>query len=226
MSQTSDQPQPPGRAPRLSPHGLTGQPLTDAQRALYADIAEGPRATNSPFPLTDADGSLEGPFNAMLLAPAVGAPLQGLGAAIRYQTTLTAREREIAILALAVERQCEFEWYAHRLVAEQIGMTSEELADLAAGRAPSTASPAERLVHASTLQMLRSRTLDDALFDDARSALGTQKLAELVALVGYYDQLALSLAVWHTPLPEGAEPQFTADTQFTPDPQVSPDSAS
>lgn len=204
MNHPSEQPQP--RAPRLTP-----EDLTDEQRTLYAAIAQGPRATNSPFPLTDTAGSLEGPFNAMLLAPAVGTPLQGLGAAIRYQTTLTAREREIAILALAVERRCEFEWYAHRLVAEQIGMTSEEIADLAAGQAPNTASPDERLVHASTLQMLRTRTLDDTLFADAHNALGAQKLAELVTLVGYYDQLALSLAVWRTPLPAGAEPQFGHD---------------
>jgi hypothetical protein len=32
---------------------------------------------------------------------------------------------------------------------------------------------------------------------------------DLIALVGYYDLLALSLRVWRTPLPDGAEAPFT-----------------
>ncbi len=40
----------------------------------------------------------------MLLAPAVGGALAALGEAIRYRSSLTARTREIAILAVAALR--------------------------------------------------------------------------------------------------------------------------
>ena len=47
--------------------------LTPAQKAVYDHIARGARTRNPQvFALTDEDGRLNGPFNAMLLAPAVG----------------------------------------------------------------------------------------------------------------------------------------------------------
>ena len=51
-----------------------------------------PRAVD----LVDEDGRLEGPFNAFLLQPRLGGPLQALGAAVRYGTSLSDRAREIA----------------------------------------------------------------------------------------------------------------------------------
>ena len=49
---------------------------------------------------------------------------------------------------------------------------------------------------------------DEPTFARASEALGTRVLMELIALVGYYDLLALSLTVWRTPLPAGAPPAF------------------
>jgi 4-carboxymuconolactone decarboxylase len=81
---------------------LTPADLDDQQRVLYNAIAGGPRAAGPRlFALTDAAGRLNGPFNAMLFAPEVGTALQELGTAIRYRSSLTARIREMAILAVA-----------------------------------------------------------------------------------------------------------------------------
>lgn len=70
---------------------------------------DGPRAAESSFVLTDAEGRLEGPFNTMLLNPELGQSLQSVGSVIRYRTSLTDREREIAILAVAAERHSDYE---------------------------------------------------------------------------------------------------------------------
>ncbi|MEV6625768.1 carboxymuconolactone decarboxylase family protein, partial [Amycolatopsis sp. NPDC051114] len=83
------------RLPRLSPADLD-----DDQRALREAITGGPRA-GGPFPLTDAAGALTGPFNALLFAPPAGQALQRLGAAVRYETAIGDRARELAILAVA-----------------------------------------------------------------------------------------------------------------------------
>jgi 4-carboxymuconolactone decarboxylase len=96
--------------------------LDDAQRDLYDAITGGPRAAKPrPFPLTDAEGRLNGPFNAMLAAPPLGQALQRLGAAVRYETSLSARVREMAILAVAAHWDSAFERYAH----EAVGRTAE-----------------------------------------------------------------------------------------------------
>ncbi|HEX3648942.1 MAG TPA: carboxymuconolactone decarboxylase family protein, partial [Pseudonocardiaceae bacterium] len=83
------------RIPRLPP-----AELDDEQQRLYASITDGPRARNA-FGMVDGNGALGGPFNAMLLHPPIGDPLQRLGAAIRYGSTLSDRAREMAILMVA-----------------------------------------------------------------------------------------------------------------------------
>src|SRR5580698_7913173 len=99
-------------APRLAK--LSPAELDEQQRALYDAIATGPRASGPRhFALTDADGGLEGPFNAMLLSPPVGSALQALGAAVRYGSGFDNRDREIAILVVAHAWNCAFEVYAH-----------------------------------------------------------------------------------------------------------------
>jgi 4-carboxymuconolactone decarboxylase len=55
--------------------------LDPEARAVYRRITAGPRGASA----VDADGRLVGPFNAMLLSPALGGPLQELGAAVRYR---------------------------------------------------------------------------------------------------------------------------------------------
>lgn len=187
-----------GRAPWPAPDELDA-----AQREVYDAIVGGDRGTDPAFALTDPEGRLEGPFNAMVLAPSVGGAQQALGTAIRYRTSLTAREREIAVLAVAHAHRSEFERYAHERVALRAGLTESELAGLADGRAVDSLAADEVLVHATTLALVARRDLDDEEFARA-SRLGERRLAELVALVGYYEALALSLRVWRVPLPAGS----------------------
>ena len=93
------------RLPRLAPEALTGD-----QRALYDAITSGPRAQGPQhFALAAQDGTLNGPFNALLYSPALGEALQEVGAAVRYRTGLTDRARELAILLVAARWHSAFE---------------------------------------------------------------------------------------------------------------------
>jgi alkylhydroperoxidase family enzyme len=183
--------------------------LDPAARALYERIAGGPRAQGrQAFPLTDTEGRLHGPFNAMLVSPDVGDAMQALGAAIRYKSGLSARAREIAILELSVLRKSSFEWYAHEHVGRQAGLTDAEIAALHSGAAAPTFDATESLVRELVRTLVRERDLDDITFALAKKLLGERVLMDVIALVGYYDLLALSLRVWRTPLPAGVEPPF------------------
>jgi AhpD family alkylhydroperoxidase len=189
-----------GRLPWFAPEDLAA-----GARALYDTITGGPRAQGPrAFPLTDDDGRLNGPFNAMLVSPDVGTALQELGAAIRYRTSLEPRAREIAILEVSVLRRCSFEWYAHERVGRQAGLTDAEIEALHASRDVPTFTTGEALVRELVRTLVRERDLDDRAFAAAGEALGERVLMDLIALVGYYDLLALSLRVWRTPLPDGA----------------------
>ena len=191
-----------GRLPRPRPEELDA-----TRRAVYDAIVGGPRAAG-PFRLVDDDGRLEGPFNAMLVSPGVGLAVQELGAAVRYRTSLPERAREIAILSLAALRRSDFEWYAHERIGGRAGLGDAELTTIRDGGSPDTLGEQERAVLDATRALAVAGDLDDEAFAAAEAALGSEALAELVVLVGYYDLLALSLRVWRTPLPAGESPPF------------------
>ncbi|MFG2001190.1 carboxymuconolactone decarboxylase family protein [Spirillospora sp. NPDC048911] len=190
---------PPARLPLLPP-GM----LSDEQREVYDAVRGGPRSGRAPvFRFVDDDGHLLGPFNAMLYSPAVGGPLQELGSALRFQTSFTKREREIATLVVAEHWRSDFEWYAHERVGRRAGLTPGELDALREGRAPMLADVRERVVYEAARQLAAERDLGDALYTEAVATLGRSALVELVTLVGYYAALALQLRVFRAGVPEG-----------------------
>ncbi|WP_062385531.1 hypothetical protein [Demequina iriomotensis] len=175
--------------------GLRPESLDAAQAQLYQAIAGGPRASGPQhFALTRADGSLRGPFNAMLLEPGLGGALQDLGAAIRYRGTLTDRCREIAILLVAARWDSAFEREAHEAVGRASGLSDAELA-AARREDPSVFAGEEAAVVRCTLALLDG-DLDDEGWAAAASTLGRARVFELATLVGYYATLALQLRVF------------------------------
>lgn len=170
--------------------------LDEAQRALYDDIAGGPRATTGVFPITDADGGLVGPFNAMLLHPPIGDPLQRLGAAIRYRGSMSARSREIATLLVAAHAQSAFEQYAHERIGAHIGLSEAAIAALRDSTPLESADAEEAAVATATRRILAAGTLTDDEYAEAVAALGRPTLFELTTLIGYYRLLALQLRVF------------------------------
>jgi 4-carboxymuconolactone decarboxylase len=158
----------PEEAPRLAK--LAVAELDADQRAVYDAITGGPRAAGrSAFSLVDADGGLEGPFNAMLLHPPIGQALQALGGAVRYRSTLTDRAREIAILLVASQWDSAFETFAHEAVGRSVGLSELELTALRERRIEAFTDGYERLVAATTMALAARHDLDDQEF---RAAAG------------------------------------------------------
>ena len=190
------------RLPRSTPADLD-----PAQRELYDAITGGPRATGPQrVRLVDDVGALNGPFNAMLVAPPVGQALQGLGAAIRYETTLSDRVREMAILAVATHWDSTFERYAHEPIARAAGVTEEQLDALRESTVPDLVD-GERQALAVVYALLRDGDVDDVTYADAVSTIGNRMVFELTALVGYYATLALQLRVFRVTTPaESGQP--------------------
>ncbi|MEU5702936.1 carboxymuconolactone decarboxylase family protein [Streptomyces aurantiacus] len=192
-------PVPPGRLPLLHPDLLSAD-----QRLLYGEITGGPRADGPQlFALTDTEGHLNGPFNAMLFSPRLGRGLQGLGAAIRYRTDLSPRVRETAILVVAAVRDSDFERYAHEPLGRAAGLTEDDVRALREGSDPGFTDPFERAAwSAARVLAAPSDPLDDDWYAAARAALGETALFELSTLVGYYATLALQLRLFRVPVPD------------------------
>ena len=193
------------RLPKFEPSALDAE-----QRSLYDAIAGGRRAQGPQlFRLADADGRLEGPFNAFLLQPRLGSALQALGASVRYDTGLDDRCREIAILVVAAHWRSGFEWHAHEAVGRAVGLGDAELAALREGSHAELAGR-ESVVARTAAALVTRGDLDDTEYGEAVSHLGPAGLFELLTLVGYYATLALQLRVFRVPAPEGAAPEGPA----------------
>lgn len=211
---------PRGPSPARLPLLLPGS-LSDEQRTVYEAVTGGPRAEGRTLPpgLTDDSGRLLGPFNAMLYSPSVGLPLQDLGAALRFRTAFTKREREIATLVVAAHVRSDYEWYAHERIGRRAGLTDDEMAALRAGRAPMLADVRERVVCEATRQLAAEDDLGDAVFTEAAATLGRAAVVELVTLVGYYKALAVQLRVFRVGVPDGeAAPEWPGADSAADDP--------
>jgi 4-carboxymuconolactone decarboxylase len=175
------------------------------QRALYDAITTGARGSGvQHFQLTDAAGRLHGPFGLMLHVPRVGMPLQALGSALRFETELTDREREIAILTVARIADSAFERHAHAAVGAAVGLSPEELTALQAGtfigqdaREDAVAALSARLADTA---VVRPGDLDETLPHGI--------VLELVAMAGYYRLLAQMMGLFDigAPVPAHADP--------------------
>ena len=192
------------RIGKLEPSALDAE-----QRSLYDAIAGGRRAQGPQlFRLADAEGRLEGPFNAFLLQPRLGSALEALGASVRYDTGLDDRCREIAILVVAAYWRSDFEWYAHEAVGRAAGLGDAELAALREGRLAELAG-SDSVVARTAAALVARGDLDDAEYAEAVGHLGPSGLFELLTLVGYYATLALQLRVFRVPAPDSPAPDST-----------------
>lgn len=182
---------------RLRP--LRPQDLDVAQRAVYDALTDPPgRVQQAP------DGSLHGPFDAMLRAPHSGAALQSVGAALRYRGVLTDRVRELVTLLVAAHHRSAYEWHAHAPLAAAAGLPDALITAIRTGAPVEPHEPAERAAAVAVRQLLTTGDLDDAAWSGAVAALGAAGTVELTTLVGYYALLAVQMRVLRVPLPDGA----------------------
>lgn len=195
-----------GRLPWLEP----GE-LSEAQQVVYNQIVAGPRAKKAgALSRVDDRGRLEGPFNAMLVAPVIGDAVQNLGQVVRFESKLSSRARELVILTVAREAKCDFEWHAHALLGkETAGLTTEEIDAVLQRREPHGLDPVEQLALRTATALLLTGDLDDELFTEAQDVLGVDVVTELLVLVAYYQLMAMLLRVWRTPMPKGVIGAFS-----------------
>jgi 4-carboxymuconolactone decarboxylase len=181
------------RVVRLRPEALTSE-----QARVYEHITGGPRGQGPRvFDITDAQGVLLGPFNAMLFSPRVGDKLQALGAALRYESSLPDRVREAIILVVAAYHRSAFERHAHEAVGRQAGLTSQEIESL---REESPAEvftdAAEQAAVNAAHQLLTRGDCDDDCFAALIRQHGNAGVFEVATLVGYYSLLAMQLRLF------------------------------
>ena len=182
--------------------------MSAEQRAMYDDIVNGPRSQGRRSPFINDEGRLQGPFGMWNVAPNVGDAVQNVGVAVRYNTSLNDRLREIGILAVGAAFQANYEWYAHAPLAVKAGVAEAQLATLKAGDMPDGLGEDEQLAVQLARELVFDRTASEATMTAVIACLGEPATVELVVLIGYYSLLCMTLNAFDVEVPAGAEKPF------------------
>lgn len=182
---------------RIEP--LRPEGMTDAQREVYNALIGGKRGAGIKAP----DGTLIGPFNAMLLNPALGNRVQSLGEALRFDISLSRRVIEIATLVVGAHWRAQFEWWAHERLARQAGLSDDIIAAIKRGERPVLTDDSEATAYDAASEVYRTQRLSDATYARVVKHFGEAGAFELLALVGYYTLVSLVLNGFNVPLPPG-----------------------
>ncbi len=170
---------------------------TPAQAEVMAEAVSGKR------------GRVPGPMVGWLHNPELARRAQRLGELLRFDTDLSPALTEIAILVCARHWTSHYEWTAHKRLALAAGVDQQTIADIAARNpAPHLRDPGEETVFAVATTLLRQTKLDDPLYAHGVAVLGQKGMVDLVALLGYYCLVALTLNAFELGLPEAHAPEL------------------
>lgn len=139
--------------------------------------------------IVSSRGRMLRPYAILMHRPEIAQAAADLGAVIRFSSTLSDRDRELVIVTAAIERDCAFEWEAHRPLAAEAGVPEETLDAVASGGEVGDERDAAIVAYARSLA--RTGKVDDATFDGATALLGEGGIVEATAVVGYYTMLAM-----------------------------------
>ena len=175
---------------------LTWDQMTPAQKTMTENVLFGER------------GSMAGPFNVMLRSPEMGDLAQKFGAYARFHSQISPKLREMAIMIVMRYWTTQYEFQAHHRAALQAGLSPAICDAIAAGKRPSGMSEDEAAVYNFGSELLNTKQVSDATFQQAVKVLGEQSVTDQMMLMGYYQMVAMMLNVDRYPLPEGQKPEL------------------
>jgi len=166
--------------------------MTAEQQGVYQAIASGPR------------GQVRGPLAVWLHRPKLADRAQALGQYCRYETSLAPRLSELAILTIGRIWGAEFEWWSHKKIALQAGVSPAVIEAIRTGVAPPFEHDDEALVHAFITALHDGRCISDAMYRDAVKLLGEGGVVDLVGIAGYYSLISMTIQVFQVMPPDDA----------------------
>ncbi len=150
-----------------------------------------------------------GPFVPLMRSPAVLDVATQLGAYLRFESALPLELSELAIIITARRWSQNYEWFAHRQIAEKAGLPSSITQAIRDGRRPDGLDEKQLIVYDFCTEVHSNGQVTDATYERAKSAFGEHGVIDLTTICGYYSLLAMVMNVAKTALPDGVEAELT-----------------
>ena len=186
------------RYPALNPDQLSPE-----QKAYVESLQKPPR--NNTTALRNP------PFKVYMRSPELATKLEALSDYVRWGTGQPPRLTELAIMITARQWSSQWIWRGHYRAAVKDGLDPSVGADIAAGKRPIKMKEDETILYNYATEMYRDKAVSDATYAAAVKEFGEKGLIDLVATMGYYDTVAMTLITAKAVAPkEDDVPQLVA----------------
>jgi 4-carboxymuconolactone decarboxylase len=162
---------------------LSWDQLSAEQKRWAEDIAAPPRNGKFDRP----------PFNEFLRSPELATRLTALGEYLRWHSSLPPRLSELAILITAREWNEQYIWHQHYRAALKGGLDEKIIADMSAGKIPTGLKSDEAALYDLATSLYHNKSVSDLIFNAAVAQFGERGVVDAIAILGFYDFVAMTL---------------------------------
>jgi 4-carboxymuconolactone decarboxylase len=162
--------------------------MTPEQREGYRFLVEGPR------------GRLPGPYKIWVNNPRLVRAAAPLGQHFTPgQSSLTEREREIAVVVITSKWHSAYPTAAHERRGKEVGLPAPAVEAMVAGLPTAFSDLREQVVYEMAMALAGGQLVSQGLYDRAVKALGHESITDMIVLMGYYTAVSLTMNFYAVP---------------------------
>jgi 4-carboxymuconolactone decarboxylase len=162
--------------------------MTPEQREGYRFLVDGPR------------GRLPGPYKVWVHNPKLMHAAAPLGQHFTPgQSSLTEREREIAVVVITSTWHSAYPTAAHEKRGKEVGLPASTVEAIIAGLPASFSDAREQVVYEVAMALAGGQLISQGLYDRAVKALGHESVTDMIVLMGYYTAVSLTMNFYAVP---------------------------
>ena len=149
-------------------------------------------------------GSVSGPYGILLHSPELAERAAFLGEYTRWNSVLSDRQTETAVIATAREMQAHVMWASHLKLGREAGVPDATIEVIAQDAELEGLEPDEAAIIRYVRELLRDHRVHPATFEAAHRSLGDQGVVDLTGLLGYYAIVGYTLNAFEVEPPPGS----------------------
>jgi 4-carboxymuconolactone decarboxylase len=162
--------------------------MTPEQQEGYRFLVDGPR------------GRLPGPYKVWVHNPQLVHAAAPLGQHFTPgQSSLSEREREIAVVVITSKWHSAYPSNAHEKRGKEVGLPDAAVEAIIAGLPTSFDDKREQVVSEMAKCLSEARWVSKGLYDRAVEALGHVGITDVICLMGHYTSVSMTLAFYDVP---------------------------
>jgi 4-carboxymuconolactone decarboxylase len=151
-------------------------------------------------------GHMRGPFAVWLRNAELCENTLKLQEMFASRVKLERRLLELMILVAARHSSAQYAWFIHAPHALKFGVSPDVIEAIRDRRTPDFTRNDERAVYDITMELNTTGRLCDASYRRGLTMFGEQVMVELVAAIGFYSMVAMTLNAFNVAVPGGKEP--------------------